>query len=47
MPIAAVLALVGAILNFATRKPFMRLIAVALALLCVSGIWQLALAMMT
>ena len=47
MPIAAVLALVGAILNFATRKPFMRLIAVALALLCVSGIWQLVLAMMT
>lgn len=46
MPIAAVLALVGAILNFATRKPFMRPIAVALALLCVSGIWQLVLAMM-
>ena len=46
MPIAAVLALVGAILNFATRKPFMRLVAVALALLCVSGIWQLILAMM-
>ena len=46
MPIAAVLALVGAILNFATRKPFMRLIAVALALLCVSGIWQLVLTMM-
>src|ERR1700677_1526458 len=45
MPIAAVLALVGAILNFATRKPFMRLIAVALALLCVSGIWQLVLGM--
>lgn len=47
MPIAAVLALVGAILNFATRKPFMRLVAVALALLCVSGIWQLVLAMMS
>ena len=46
MPIAAVLALVGAILNFATRKPFMRLVAVALALLCVSGIWKLVLAMM-
>jgi len=45
-PIAAVLALVGAILNFATRKPFMRLVAVSLALLCVSGIWQLILAMM-
>ena len=47
MPIAAVLALVGAILNFATRKPFMRLVAVALALLCVSGIWQLVLAMVS
>lgn len=47
MPIAAVLGLIGAILNFATRKPFMRLIAVSLALLCVSGIWQLLLAMMT
>jgi len=47
MPIAAVLALVGAILNFATRKPFMRLVAVALAFLCVSGIWQLVLAMVS
>lgn len=47
MPVAAVLALIGAILNFATRKPFMRLVAVALSLLCVSGIWQLLLAMMT
>jgi hypothetical protein len=47
MPITSVLALVGAILNFATRKPFLRLIAVALALLCVSGIWQLVLAMMS
>jgi hypothetical protein len=35
--IAAVLALVGAILNFATRKPLMRLVAVALALLTVSA----------
>jgi hypothetical protein len=47
MPIAAVLALIGAILNFATRKPFLRLVAVALALLCISGIWQLVLTMMT
>ena len=47
MPVAAVLALIGAILNFATCKPFMRLVAVALSLLCVSGIWQLLLAMMT
>jgi hypothetical protein len=46
MPIAAVFALVGAILNFATRKPFMRLVAVALALLCVSGIWHLVVAVM-
>jgi hypothetical protein len=46
MPIAAVLALVGAILNFATRKPFMRLIAVALALLTVSAIWKLLISMM-
>ena len=45
MPVAAVLALVGAIVNFATRKPFLRLVAVALALLCVSGIWKLVVAM--
>lgn len=47
MPITAVLALIGAIVNFATHKPFMRQIAVALALLCVSGIWQLVLKMMS
>jgi hypothetical protein len=46
MPIAAVLALVGAILNFATRKPFLRLVAVALALLTVSAIWRLLISMM-
>jgi len=46
MPIAAVLALVGAILNFATKKPFMRLVAVALALLTVSAIWKLLVSMM-
>ena len=46
MPMAAVLALVGAILNFATKKPFMRLVAVALALLCASGIWKLITTMM-
>ena len=46
MPIAAVLALVGAILNFATRKPFMRLVAVALALLTASAIWKLLVSMM-
>jgi len=41
MPIAAGLAIVGAIINFATHRPAMRLIAVALAMLCVSGIWRL------
>ena len=46
MPIAAVLALVGAILNFATRKPFLRLVGVALALLTVSSIWKLLVSMM-
>ncbi len=46
MPIAAVLALVGAILNFATKKPFLRLIAVALALLSASAIWRLVVSMM-
>lgn len=46
MPIAAVLALVAAILNFATRKPFTRHVAVSLALLSVSAIWKLVLAMM-
>jgi hypothetical protein len=46
MPVAAVLALVGAILNFATRKPFQRLVAVALALLTVSAIWKLLVSMM-
>lgn len=45
MPIAAGLAVVGAIINFATRRPAMRLIAVALAMLCVSGIWKLVLSM--
>jgi len=46
MPIAAVLALVGAILNFATRKPFLRLVAVSLAMLTVSAIWKLLTSMM-
>ncbi len=41
MPIAAGLAIVGAIINFATKRPAMRLVAVALAMLCVSGIWKL------
>src|SRR6266498_2281136 len=46
MPIAAVLALVGAILNFATRKPFLRLVAVSLAMLTTSAIWKLVTSMM-
>jgi len=37
---------VGAILNFATRKPFLRLVALALALLTVSAIWKLLVSMM-
>ena len=45
MPIAAGLAIVGAIINFAARRPAMRLVAVALAMLCVSGIWKLVLSM--
>jgi len=45
MPITAGLAIVGAILNFATKRPAMRLVAVALAMLCVSGIWKLVLSM--
>ena len=46
MPIAAVLALVGAILNFATRKPFLRLVAVSLAMLTTSALWKLVTSMM-
>jgi len=46
MPIAAVFALVGAILNFATRKPFLRLVAVSLAMLTTSAIWKLVTSMM-
>ena len=45
MPIAAGLAISGAVINFATRRPAMRLVGVALAMLCVSGIWKLVLAM--
>jgi len=45
MPISAGLAIVGAIVNFATQKPALRLVGVALAMLCVSGIWKLVLAM--
>jgi hypothetical protein len=46
MPVAAVLALVAAILNFSVRRPFLKHVAVSLALLSVSAIWNLVLAMM-
>ncbi len=45
MPIAAGLAIIGAIINVATQRPALRLVGVALALLSVSAIWQLVLAM--
>ena len=45
MPIAAGLAIVGAVFNFIRQKPVMRLAAVALALLSVSGIWYLVIGM--
>src|SRR5579884_340649 len=45
MPIAAGLAVFGAIINFATGKPAMRLVALALAFMCVSGLWYLVRAM--
>jgi len=46
MPIAAVLALIGAVLNFATHKPFLRLVAVSLAMLTTSALWTLLTSMM-
>lgn len=45
-PIAAGLAIVGGIWNFATRRPVMPLIGVTLGLLTVSGLWKLVTAMM-
>lgn len=47
MPIAAGLAIIWGIFNFATHKPWLRMVGVALAMLCVSGIWKLVLAMVT
>jgi hypothetical protein len=47
MPIAAGLAIIWGIFNFATHKPWLRMVGVALAMLCVSGIWKLVLAMMS
>jgi hypothetical protein len=46
MPAAAGLAVVGAIFNFATHRPAMRLIAAALAFLTMSALWRLVQRMM-
>jgi hypothetical protein len=46
MPAAAGLAVIGAIINFATHRPAMRLIAAALAFLTMSAIWRLVQQMM-
>ena len=45
MPTAAALGVFAAIIKFALGKPAMRLVAVSLALLCVSGLWNLLQAM--
>jgi hypothetical protein len=46
MPAAAGLAVVGAIINFVTHRPAMRLIAAALAFLTMSALWRLVQEMM-
>jgi len=46
LPTAAGLAVVGAIINFATHRPAMRLIAAALAFLTMSALWRLVQQMM-
>jgi hypothetical protein len=46
MPAAAGLAVIGAILNFVTHRPAMRLIAAALGFLTVSALWRLVQQMM-
>jgi hypothetical protein len=46
MPIAAGLAIIGAIFNFVTHRPAMRLVACALGFLTVSAVWRLVLSMM-
>jgi hypothetical protein len=45
MPTAAGLGVFAAIIKFALGKPAMRLVVVSLALLCVSGLWNLLQAM--
>lgn len=46
MPIAAALAIVGAILNFAAARPWLRLVACSMAFLTVSALWRLVVSMM-
>jgi len=46
LPAAAGLAVIGAVINFATRRPAMRLIAAALAFLTMSALWRLIQQMM-
>jgi len=45
MPIAAGLAVIGAIFNFVTHRPAMRLIACAIGFLTLSALWRLVLQM--
>jgi len=45
LPEAAGLAVVGAVINYARKKPFMPLVFSALAFLSVTGLWRLAQAM--
>ena len=46
MPIAAGLAVIGAIFNFVTHRPALRLIACAIGFLTLSALWRLILQMM-
>jgi hypothetical protein len=46
LPIAAGLAVIGAIFNFLTNRPAMRFIASAIGFLTVSAVWRLVLGMM-
>jgi len=46
MPIAGGLAIVGAIFNFATARPWLRLVACSMGFLTVSALWLLVVAMM-
>src|SRR5438552_5230040 len=46
MPIAGGLAIVGAIFNFATARPWLRLVGCSMGFLTVSALWRLVVAMM-